>query len=84
MPSSIYLATFCASLFPASAPLPLPFVCSDVGAIKSPVVWAEQRSSSRSHPAEIPARRSGVSRLGACLLLRDVDVGVTQAQFKSV
>ena len=24
MPSSIYLATFCASLFPASAPLPSP------------------------------------------------------------
>ena len=51
------------------------------GVIESPIVCEELRSSSRSRPAEIPARRPGVCRLGggmacfagcACLLVRGV------------
>ena len=36
-----------------------------VQSIESPTVWEEQRSISRSPPAEIPARRPGVCRLVA-------------------
>ena len=52
-----------------------------VQSIEPPIVWEEQRNSSRSPPAEIPARRPGVCRLGggimcfagcACLIVRDV------------
>ena len=50
MSGSINLATFCASLLPAS--VPPPFVCLDAGAIESPIVWEEQRDRSRSPPAE--------------------------------
>ena len=40
------------------------FVSGSVQSIEYPIVWEEQRSSSRSPPAEIPARRPGVCRLG--------------------
>ena len=64
-----------------------------VQSIESPIVWEEQRSGSRSPPAEIPARWPGVCcRCGGiarfagcvCLLVRAVGVGVTQIQFKTV
>ena len=52
-----------------------------VQSIGPTIVWEEQRNSSRSPPAEVPARRPGDCRLGggmvcfagcACLLVRDV------------
>ena len=39
------------------------FGSGSVQSIESPVVWEEQRSSFRSLPAEIPARRPGVLSL---------------------
>ena len=43
-----------------------------VQSIESPIVWEEQRNSSRPPPEEIPARRSGVCRLsgGRAVLCR--------------
>ena len=40
------------------------FGSNPVQSIESPIVWEEQRSSSRSSPVEIPARRSNVCGLG--------------------
>ena len=42
---------------------PPPIVCLFVGAIQSPIVWDEQRNSSKTAPAEIPLHRPGVRRL---------------------
>ena len=53
------------------------FGSGPVKSIEPPIVWEEQRSSSRPPPAEIPAHRPGICRLGggmvhfagcACLL----------------
>ena len=85
-------------MFPASAP-PLLFVCLDVGAIESQIVWEEQRSSSRSSPAEIPAAVPGfvawvevwcaLLAVIECLLVRDVvwcqgDANSVQNRLKSL
>ena len=65
------------------------FGSGSVQPIEFPIIRRKQRSSSRSPPAEIPALRPGVCRLGAgivrfavcaCFLVRGV--GVTQIQFK--
>ena len=87
----ILLLRYRASPFPASTHL---LVCLDADATKSPNVLEEQRSSSRSLPAEIAARRPGFLawEVGRCALLAVLDclsgvrcgVGVTQIQFKIV
>ena len=56
----MYLAAYYVNLFTAS----VPFVCFDVGASEPAIVCEEQRSGSRSPPAEISGRWPGVCRLG--------------------
>ena len=79
MPSSIYVATFCASVFPAS----LQLFGKSRGAVLGPLKWKSQPAG----PGFVAWMEVWCALLAvrACLLVRDVcDVRVTQIQSKSV